>query len=114
MSRFAPFAALVKGVVLKQFGEQMDLFAATKTEFIKSTYGVFLNRVQEADQFEITALNADVKIVKLDIAVASLIKINNWLRDKNGNWYRFDQPADVSTVARGAKTDSNFVYWYLK
>lgn len=113
MNRFSSAATLVKGVVLKQFGEQMELFAANKTTLLKGTHGVLLNRVQEADQFEDSRFSTELKVVKLDVAMAPFVKGGHWLKH-NGTWYRFDQPTDVSTVARGAKTDAHFIYWYVK
>ncbi|WP_417705330.1 hypothetical protein [Rheinheimera aquimaris] len=99
--------------MLIKFGDQMELFAANKTTLLKQTHGVLLNRVQEADQFDDARFTTELKVAKLDIAMQPYVKANNWLKHK-GVWYRFDQPADVSTTTRGAKTDAHFIYWYLK
>ncbi|PKM17414.1 MAG: hypothetical protein CVV11_19845 [Gammaproteobacteria bacterium HGW-Gammaproteobacteria-15] len=113
MSRFTQHAALVKSVVLNQFGDQMELFAANKITLLNRTHGVLLNRVQEADQYEDARFTTELKVVKLDVAMQPYVKANNWLKHK-GVWYKFDQPTDVSTIARGAKTDAHFIYWYVK
>gem|GEM_PF-6772869 len=91
----------------------MELFAANKITLLNRTHGVLLNRVQEADQYEDARFTTELKVVKLDVAMQPYVKANNWLKHK-GVWYKFDQPTDVSTIARGAKTDAHFIYWYVK
>ena len=112
MSCFSTAAALVKGAVLSQFGEQMDLFSNNKTTLITNFSAVIHSGVAEAEQFESAGLNAEKTVLKMDKSMDAIVKSGYWVKH-GAKSYKLDQPSDPRKYSRGGINTDHFIYWYL-
>lgn len=110
MSAFTTAAALVKGAVLSTFGEKAKLYDTDKTTLLAQVTGCLSSRVEEPDEF--SQISADIKMVKLDRAVAHLVKVNRYI-EIGGRLYQFQRPADPAKFAGHRSGTEHFIYWYL-
>ncbi|WP_445425179.1 hypothetical protein [Alishewanella sp. HL-SH06] len=110
MSRFSAAAALVKGAVLNQFGEQMELYAADRATKLRSFNGVFLERTEEAADMDL--MNIDLKVIKMDNTMLPHLRSGLFVKHK-GKFYRLDQPADLRKFSRAGINNDHFINWYV-
>ncbi|MDP5205796.1 hypothetical protein [Alishewanella sp. SMS8] len=110
MSRFSAAAALVKGAVLNQFGEQMELFAADRVTKLRNFVGVFQERTKEPNDLE--GVSVDLKLLKMDRDLQPIIRSGLFVKYA-GKFYRLDQPADLSKFSRAGINNDHFINWYV-